>query len=75
MGHFRESIQRGCPQTPIDQQRVVVADKSEADDSNSLENPWTNECEPLGGVTFELWRDMWTLYKDRCYDDNHAYER
>lgn len=75
MGHFRKSIQRRRPQAPINQQRIMMADKSEANDPNCLENPWTNERKSLARVAFKLRCDVWTFYKDRSYDDDHAYER
>lgn len=53
----------------------MVADESEADDTNSLENTGTNDGKLFTGVTFEFGGYVGAFNENGCYDDEHSYER
>ena len=48
--------------------------ESEADDSDSLEDPRFYDREPLRWVAFQFFRDVWAFDEDGDDDDAHAKE-
>lgn len=42
----------------------MVADERKADDTDGLENAWTNDREPFRWITLQLRSDVWTFYED-----------
>lgn len=74
MRHLGKSVECRRLQAAVDQQRVVVADKSKADDADSLEEPRTKEREAFCWIPFELGRDVRTLDEYGGDDDDHSDE-
>ena len=75
MRHFRKPIQRRCPQTAVNQQRIVVAHIREADHAYRLHDPGLYDREPLLGVALEVGRDVRALDEHGGDDDDHPDQR
>lgn len=64
MRDFREPIQRGGLQAAIDQQGVVVAHESKADNSDGGEYRWPNDTKPLALVALQICGYVGSLDED-----------
>ena len=74
MRDFIEPVQGWCPQAPVDEKRVVVAHKREANHANCLEDPIAEHREARARVALQFWGDVGPLDEHGSHDDEHADE-
>lgn len=75
MSHLAESVHRWFLETTIDEQRVMMADKSKGDDGNGSDDiGGANNGKAKIGVAFELGRHGWPSNNDCEDDEDHADE-
>lgn len=71
---FVEPIQGWRPQAPVDEKRVVVAHKREANHADCLEDPISEHGEARARVALQFWGDVGSLDEHGSHDNEHADE-
>ncbi len=74
MRDLRETVQCWRTQTPVDQQRVMMANEGKAYNTDCLEDAWPKNAEALGCISLELGGDVWAFNEHGGYYDHHTNE-